>query len=75
MKLVPLQKGVSGERFECGVFRKYDLTTSSDAVRDYSEDTSDASDAKETSSHTLEELKQINHQLYKYSLKHVLNSR
>ena len=29
----------------------------------------------DTSSHTVEELKQINQQLYKYSLKHILSSR
>ena len=72
-KLVPLQKGVNKDRFECAVFRKADILVN-DAV--FNDDVDiDMEEAGDSSSHTVEELKQINQQLYKYSLKHILNSR
>ena len=70
MKLVPLQKGVNTERFECNLLRRKDLDE--DETEDDFKYVGESS--KETDTHTLEELKQINHQLYKYSLKHILNS-
>ena len=70
-KIVPLQKGVNKDRFECAVFRKSDILVSDTDA----EDDIEMEDDKDTSSHTVEELKQINQQLYKYSLKHILNSR
>ena len=72
-KLVSLQKGVNKERFEVSVFRKTDLEME-DPGRDGDEEEGGGGEG-DASSHTLEELKQINHQLYKYSLKHILNSR
>ena len=75
VKLVPLQKGVSGDMFECSVFRKFDVTVDGDdKVKKKSDVSVDTSENKESASHTLEELKQINHQLYKYSLKHILKT-
>lgn len=72
-KIVPLQKGVNKDRFECAVFRKSDILVSdTDATV---EDDIEMEEDRDTSSHTVEELKQINQQLYKYSLKHILNSR
>ena len=72
-KIVPLQKGVNKDRFECAVFRKTDILVSdTDATV---EDDIEMEEDRDTSSHTVEELKQINQQLYKYSLKHILNSR
>ena len=72
-KIVPLQKGVNKDRFECTVFRKTDILVSdTDATV---EDDIEMEEDRDTSSHTVEELKQINQHLYKYSLKHILNSR
>ena len=72
MKLVSLQKGVNSERFECNILRKVDLTSD---IKEDTEDKNDVSENRDDSdTHTLEELKQINNQLYKYSLKHVLKS-
>ena len=73
-KLVPLQKGVNKERFECAVFRKTDIRVNDPDVNDDGDDI-EMEEAGDSSSHTVEELKQINQQLYKYSLKHILNSR
>ena len=70
-KLVSLQKGVNKERFKVSVFRKTDLEMEEEGAGDGDEEGGEG----DASSHTLEELKQINHQLYKYSLKHILNSR
>ena len=72
-KLVSLQKGVNKERFEVSVFRKTDLEMEEEGGGDGDEE--GGGGEGDASSHTLEELKQINHQLYKYSLKHILNSR
>ena len=72
MKLVSLQKGVSGERFECNLLRKVDLT--SDNVDDKDDQNDVIENRSDSDTHTLEELKQINNQLYRYSLKHVLKS-
>ena len=74
-KLVSLQKGVNKERFEVSVFRKTDLEMEEEGAGDGEEEEEGGSGEGDASSHTLEELKQINHQLYKYSLKHILNSR
>ena len=74
MKLVSLQKGVVNDRYDCVVYRKKDLVKDEEITFN-DEVGADTSEAAEDGSHTLEELKQINHQLYKYSLKHVLNSR
>ena len=71
--MVPLQKGVNKDRFECAVFRKTDILVNDPDVND--EDDIEMEEAGDSSSHTVEELKQINQQLYKYSLKHILNSR
>ena len=71
--MVPLQKGVNKDRFECAVFRKTDILVNDAVVND--DDDIEMEEAGDTSSHTVEELKQINQQLYKYSLKHILNSR
>ena len=73
-KIVPLQKGVNKDRFECAVFRKSDILVS-DTDATVVEDDIEMEEDRDTSSHTVEELKQINQQLYKYSLKHILNSR
>lgn len=72
-KLVPLQKGVNKDKFECAVFRKTDILVSDTDAN--VEDDMEMEEDRDTSSHTVEELKQINQQLYKYSLKHILNSR
>ena len=45
------------------------------ALEDVHDEDIEMGETIETSSHTVEELKQINQQLYKYSLKHILNSR
>ena len=58
--------------FECAVFRRRDILVKDNDVHD--EDI-EMEETIETSSHTVEELKQINQQLYKYSLKHILNSK
>ena len=55
------------------MFRKTDILVNDPDVND--EDDIEMEEAGESSSHTVEELKQINQQLYKYSLKHILNSR
>ena len=72
-KLVPLQKGVNKDKFECAVFVKTDIIVSDTYAN--VEDDIETEEDRDTSSHTVEELKQINQQLYKYSLKHILNSR
>lgn len=72
-KLVPLQKGVNKDKFECAVFVKTDILVSDTDAN--VEDDMETEEERDTSSHTVEELKQINQQLYKYSLKHILNSR
>ena len=72
-KLVPLQKGVNKDKFECAVFVKTDILVSDKDANNVEDDME--TEDKDTSSHTVEELKQINQQLYKYSLKHILNSR
>ena len=71
--MVPLQKGVNKDKFECAVFRKTDILVSDTDAN--VEDDMEMEEERDTSSHTVEELKQINQQLYKYSLKHILNSR
>ena len=71
--MVPLQKGVNKDKFECAVFRKTDILVSDTDAN--VEDDMEMEEDRDTSSHTVEELKQINQQLYKYSLKHILNSR
>ena len=73
MKLVSLQKGVVNDRYDCVVYRKKDLIKEEEIS--FNDEVGADTEAAEDGSHTLEELKQINHQLYKYSLKHVLNSR
>ena len=72
--MVPLQKGVNKDKFECAVFVKTDILVS-DTDANNVEDDMETEEDRDTSSHTVEELKQINQQLYKYSLKHILNSR
>ena len=71
--MVPLQKGVNKDKFECAVFVKTDILVSDTDAN--VEDDMEMEEDRDTSSHTVEELKQINQQLYKYSLKHILNSR
>jgi len=72
-KLVPLQKGVNKDKFECALFKKDDVLVNDGEAKD--EEDIEMEEGGDTSSHTVEELKQINQQLYKYSLKHILSSR
>ena len=56
------------------MFRKKDILVNDPDVNDDGDDI-EMEEAGDSSSHTVKELKQINQQLYKYSLKHILNSR
>jgi len=73
-KIVSLQKGCNKENFSCAVLSRTDTGEGTDWMCD---DT--ASDAAvgvledNQEEHTVEELKQINNQLYKFALKKVLN--
>ena len=76
VKVVPLQKGLQqeGDRFQCILYRKNDLMLTSDLSlqEERLDDVGETAEAE--TSHTVEELKQINNQLYKYALKHVLDA-
>ena len=61
------------DKFECALLKKEDILVNDVDAKD--EEDIEMEEAGDTSSHTVEELKQINQQLYKYSLKHILNSR
>ena len=63
------------DRYDCVVYRKKDLVKEEEETFNDEVGADTCEDAAENGTHTLEELKQINHQLYKYSLKHVLNAR
>jgi len=72
-KLVPLQKGVvQGEELYCSLLRREDLQG-----RDWDQESQGqpvAINTGQVSEHTIEELKEINSQLYKFALKNVLNT-
>ena len=76
VQVVPLQKGLQqeGDRFQCILYRKNDLMLTSDLSlqEERLDDVGETAEAE--TSHTVEELKQINNQLYKYALKHVLDA-
>jgi len=78
VKVVPLQKGLEqeGDKFQCVLFRKNDLPFTGDLnlKEDKSENVGEAEgERSEDGEHTVEELKQINNQLYKFALKRVLD--
>ena len=75
VKVVPLQKGLQqqGDRFQCILQRKTDLEVPEDGKVEGLDDC-DIDDEDSKSDHTVEELKQINNQLYKYALKHIIDS-
>jgi hypothetical protein len=59
-KLVPLQKGVNKDKFECALFKKEDVLVNDGEAKD--EEDIEMEEGGDTSSHTVEELKQINQQ-------------
>ena len=61
------------DKFECALFKKEDILVNEGEAKE--EEDIEMEEGGDTSSHTVEELKQINQQLYKYSLKHILSSR
>jgi len=72
-KLVALQKGSQqGGEFSCSILRREDLQG-----RDWDEEAVSGggqADTKEVGEHTVEELKDINNQLYKFALKNILKT-
>jgi len=75
VKLVALQKGTNPSEFSCAVLRKNDLCNEEDWMRDNTVvgASVEMGQGKEEE-HTVQELKQINNQLYKYAMKNILNS-
>ena len=75
VRVVPLQKGLQqqGDKFQCVLQRKNDLENPGDRTLEGLDDFEVDEDVS-SSDHTVEELRQINNQLYKYALKHVLDS-
>jgi len=70
-KLVALQKGAGGGEFACSILRREDLQG-----RDWegAEHTSAQDGGQQGGEHTVEELKDINHQLYKFAVKNILKT-
>eukprot|EP00090_Calanus_glacialis_P008952 TRINITY_DN17273_c0_g1_i1.p1 TRINITY_DN17273_c0_g1~~TRINITY_DN17273_c0_g1_i1.p1 ORF type:complete len:419 (+),score=165.14 TRINITY_DN17273_c0_g1_i1:45-1301(+) len=76
VKLVALQKGTNQKEFTCAVLNRTDLGDGEDWMRD--EKVQGGSVGMEgqgmEEEHTVQELKQINNQLYKFAMKNVLSS-
>jgi len=77
-KLAGLQKGANPQTFTCAVMNRIDLESGgADWMREDSVlggEMGVVADKGRDEDHTIEELKQINNQLYKFALKKVLNS-
>jgi len=75
-KLVALQKGANKDVFTCAVLNRTDLVESEDWMSDDKTQGGEMEMVGKGSveDHTVEELKQINNQLYKFAMKNVLNS-
>eukprot|EP00092_Neocalanus_flemingeri_P017354 GFUD01018769.1.p1 GENE.GFUD01018769.1~~GFUD01018769.1.p1 ORF type:complete len:417 (+),score=147.99 GFUD01018769.1:39-1289(+) len=73
-KLVSLQKGANQEVFTCAVLNRTDLVGEEDWMRDDTPQGSVVEGKDREEEHTVQELKQINNQLYKFAMKNVLSS-
>jgi len=73
LKLVALQKGSNPKEFFCAIFNKNDPHDSQDWMLDKSAVPVEIEESVNVEEHTVQELKQINNQLYKFALKNVLS--